>query len=77
MSKMEMICREDSVKVACVERNRAHTFSLTPASLKNFSSFSSRSVRKQNMECSKGEMRLMATLRCVGMWIAELWVGVE
>ncbi len=32
----------------------------------------SRRVRRQNMEWSKGVMRLMATLRWDGMWRAEL-----
>ncbi len=39
------------------------TFSLTPASLRNLRSFSSRSVRRQNIEWSKGIIFFIATLR--------------
>ena len=47
------------------------TFSLTPASERNLSSLSSRRVRKQNMEWSKGAIFLIATLRPDGLWMAE------
>ena len=47
------------------------TFSLTPASERNLSSLSSRRVRKQNMEWSKGAIFLIATLRPDGRWMAE------
>ena len=47
------------------------TFSLTPDSLKNFKSLSSRSVRRQNIECSNGVIFLMATFRPLGWWTAE------
>ena len=48
-----------------------HTFSLTPASLKNLRSLSSRRVRRQNIEWSKGAIFLMATLRPLGLCMAE------
>ena len=51
--------------------NEVRTFSLTPASDKNLRSLSSRRVRKQNMEWSKGAIFLMATLRPEGLWMAE------
>jgi len=47
------------------------TFSLTPASLRNLRSLSSRRVRKQNMEWSKGAIFLMATFLPLGLCIAE------
>lgn len=52
-------------------KREGHTFSLTPASLRNLSSLSSRRVRRQNIEWSKGAIFLMATLRPLGLWIAE------
>jgi hypothetical protein len=50
------------------------TFSLTHCSEKYLSSLSSRSVRRQKSECSKGRMRLMATCLPVGLWSAATTV---
>jgi hypothetical protein len=50
---------------------KQRTFSLTPHSLRNLSSLSSRRVRKQNMEWSKGAIFLIATFLPLGLWMAE------
>ena len=47
------------------------TFSLRQVSEKNLRSLSSRRVRRQNMEWSKGAIFLIATLRPDGLWMAE------
>ena len=51
--------------------NGVRTFSLTPASDKNLRSLSSRRVRKQNMEWSKGAIFLMATFLPVDTSLPE------
>lgn len=66
--------KRQGVQADVPRRQTGLTFSLTHESEKNFSSLSSRSVRRQKRVCSKGRIFLMATSLLVGLWRAATTV---
>jgi hypothetical protein len=63
--RVRHVVSEDGLR-SIMKKKKLLTFSLTPASLRNLINFSSRSVLRQNIECSKGAIFLIATFLPLG-----------